>query len=163
MDNINKETDANKSKDSDEIKATKKGRKLNLILVALLIAAIAAGGFFYAKYRDVSSDPKKAVASKNASETKDVIDALNKILLTESDKQPTVARVDQPETLKKSNTEFYKNVNVGDYLVLYPQRAIIFRRSENKLINVAPIVDTSKPTPASATTPAATGTSTKKP
>jgi hypothetical protein len=132
------------------------GKKLNLVLSLLLLGALAAGGFFYTKYKNVSSDPKKAVASKNASETKDVLDAVNKVIFTESDKQPTVARVESPDTLKKSNPDFYKNVTGGDYLILYPQRAIVFRRSENKIINVAPIVDTSKLTPADGTTPAST-------
>lgn len=136
------------------------GKILNIVLSILLVGALAAGGFFYSKYRSVSGDPKKAVASKNASETKDVLDAVNKVIFTESDKQPTVARVESPDTLKKSNPDFYKNVTAGDYLILYPQRAIVFRKSENKIINVAPIVDTSKLVPANApaegTTPAST-------
>jgi hypothetical protein len=151
-----------KSESVDEVtldtKKPKSGKKLNLVLALLLVGALAAGGFFYSKYKSVSSDPKKAVASKNASETKDVLDAVNRVIFTESDKQPTVARVESPDTLKKSNPDFYKNVTNGDYLILYPQRAIVFRKSENKIINVAPIVDTSKLAPANApaegTTPA---------
>jgi hypothetical protein len=133
----------------------KKSNKLNLVLASLLLVSLVAGGFFYSKYRSLNSDPKKAVENRNASETKNVLDAVNKVILTESDKPPTVARVESPDTLKKSNPDFYKNIVAGDYLILYPQRAIVFRKTENKIINVAPIVDTSKITPAAGTTPAA--------
>ena len=156
-----KTTDMLKDNDTEQVTIkkdikVKSGKKLNIVLSMLLLGAIVAGGFFYIKYKNVSSDPKKAVASKNANETKDVLDAVNKVIFTESDKQPTVARVESPDTLKKSNPDFYKNVITGDYLILYPQRAIVFRRSENKIINVAPIVDTSKLTPSAGTTPAST-------
>jgi hypothetical protein len=59
--------------------------------------------------------------------------------------QPTVARVENVDTLKKSNPDFYKNVAAGDYLILYPQRAVIYRKTENKIMNVAPIVAADKP------------------
>jgi hypothetical protein len=133
---------------------SKKTSTLNAVLGGLLVLSLITGGFFYNKYRSLSTDPKKAVESRNASETKDVLDAVSKILLTESDKQPTVARVETPDALKGSNPDFYKNITAGDYLILYPQRAIVFRKSENKIINVAPIVDTSKLDPATGTTPA---------
>jgi hypothetical protein len=158
-----KNTDMLKYSDIDQYMAKTSqyrapGKKIIIVLSVLLIAALASGGFFYVKYRSVASDPDKAVASKNAVETSDVLAALSKIIIIDSDKAPTVARVETTEALIKSNPDFYKNVVVGDYLLLYPDRAIIFRLKENKIVNVAPIVDTSKLAPVeSATQPANTG------
>ena len=72
---------------------------------------------------------------------------MGKIILLPTDKQPTVAKVEDIDKLKKSNENFYRDVAKEDYLILYPDRAIIYRKKENKIINIAPIVDTSQAQP----------------
>ena len=67
---------------------------------------------------------------------------MNLVLYTESEDQPTVARIEDPAVLQEANEEFYRNAQAGDYLILYPNRAIIFRESENLVVNVAPIINT---------------------
>lgn len=119
-------------------------KKLVLWIIGLmvLLGSIGTAGYFYMKYQDVKDDPKSVITEKNQAETTRVLESLKKnLLITETD-APTVARVEEPEKLQKSNQEFYKDIQKGDYLVIFPKRAIIFRESINQIINIAPIIST---------------------
>lgn len=110
---------------------------------AVVVLALAGtAGFFYKKYNDVKSNPADAISEKNKAETDTVLASLKKRLLISETDAPTVARVEDPEKLKTSNAEFYKDVQNGDYLVIFPKRAIIYRQSNDQIINVAPIINT---------------------
>lgn len=66
------------------------------------------------------------------------------------------SRVEDPEKLKASNAAFYKDVQVGDYLVIYPKRAIVYRESNDQIVNIAPIINTADLKADEGTTPAET-------
>ncbi|MCA9324103.1 hypothetical protein KC992_03285 [Candidatus Saccharibacteria bacterium] len=114
-----------------------------LVMALLLLCAIGAAGFFWNDAREAKQQTPEGVAARNQQETQEVVASLSAQLLIEGDAKPTVARVENPDVLKKANQDFYKNVQTGDYLVLYPQRAIIYRKEEKKIINIAPIINTS--------------------
>jgi hypothetical protein len=117
-------------------------RNGSAIMGALLLAALLAAAYFWNDARNARGDSPEAIAERNQEESGRVISSLDTILLTESEGAPTVARVEDPAVLKEANGEFYKNVQTGDYLILYPQRAILYREAENRVINVAPIINT---------------------
>lgn len=140
-------------------RSSKKSGKAKLVtrvlLTVLLLASVAAAVYFYRQYQDVKNDPKSAITENNQAETDSVMTGLRKrLLITESD-APTVARVEDPEKLKTSNAEFYKDIQKGDYLIIFPKRAIIYRQSADQIINVAPIINTSDLKAKDVTTPAA--------
>lgn len=114
-----------------------------MVVWLVVLLAVAAAVFFYVKYQDARSKLPEEVAAQNAEETARVIGKLGNILNITTDAQPTVARVDNPDVLKQANPDFYADTQTGDYLILYPERAIIYRESENKIINIAPIINTS--------------------
>jgi hypothetical protein len=138
-------------KKEEKLVDSAKKKKVNLgskylswiIVVIILIAGI--GGVLYYKNRaeKVESDPSSAQKEKNQAETDRVLSSLKLILTIDETDAPTVARVEDPAKLQSSNAEFYKNVQTGDYLVIFPKRAIIFRESTNQIINIAPIINTS--------------------
>ena len=115
-----------------------------IVIAALVVTAIAVGvaAFFYNHAQDAKEQSPEVVAEKNLQETERVVSELKEILLINGDQDPTVARVEDPAVLQESNPDFYKDIQVGDYLVLYPQRAIVYRSSETRIINVAPIINT---------------------
>ena len=76
---------------------------------------------------------------------------------------PTVARVEDPEKLKTSNETFYKDIQKGDYLIIFPKRAIVYRESNDQIINIAPIINTADLKADEGTTPASKTDTTKKP
>lgn len=147
---VKKVTDTVSGSDEKEVLKKKKlnpknfnSGKLSKIIVAIvLIVAVSAAGYFYKQYQDVKKDPKTAQVEKNKAETQRVLDKLKAaILVTESD-APTVARVEDPEKLKSSNPDFYKDILKGDYLIIFPKRAVVYRETNNQIINIAPIINT---------------------
>lgn len=135
-------------KKEDEVR---KKKRLNLgskylpwiIVVVVLVAGIGTAYYYKNRADRVESDPTSVQKEKNQEETARVLTALKLILTIDETDAPTVARVEDPAKLQSSNPEFYKNVQTGDYLVIFPKRAIIYRESTNQIINVAPIINTS--------------------
>lgn len=126
-------------------KLKKKPNKSKVLKTSMFVALVVLSGisvYFYSQYRQVKNNPKEVVAQQNKQETQEVLGAVKSAIIIEESEQPTVARVDDPEKLKKTNAEFYKNVQKGDYLIIYPKRAIIYRQSNDQIVNVAPIINT---------------------
>ncbi len=128
----------------NKVKSKKKSPVFNwkVIVVMVLVVATLVGGLYYWN-ESRKPDTPETVATKDQEESARVISSLSLVLFTDSKEQPTVARIEVPEALKKTDEDFYKNAQVGDYLVLYPNRVVIYRESENLVVNVAQIVNTS--------------------
>lgn len=108
---------------------TKRGlKKITMLLLVIFLMAMAS----FVAVRINGNSSKK--------ESQRTIDSLSKILLLDKNLSPTVAKVEDVEILKKTNPDFYKDVQTGDYIIIYSNRAIIYRENENKVINIAPIV-----------------------
>jgi hypothetical protein len=142
------------------VKQSMGGKKV-LYTVLGLLAALGIFGtvVFYNKYQDVKQNPGQAQKAQNSAETQRVLSELKKVLRVDETEAPTVARVEDPAKLKKANAEFYKNVEKGDYLIVFPKRAVIYREQNNQLINIAPIITTSGTTQSQ--TPATTNSTSK--
>jgi hypothetical protein len=121
------------------------------ISIVILSGIVYGGMFVYDNYLKTGSlfsaqsksEAKADEANKKAANNLDKLKSL--ILIDETlDKdgkpvEPAIATINDKELVKNSNPEFYKNVENNDMLVIYPSRVIIYRESENKIINVAPI------------------------
>lgn len=122
---------------------SKKMKAILVLVVAVVIGASIALALHYKNEADsLKENPAQAQADKNQAETDRVLGALKSVLFIGEQDAPTVARVEDPEKLKTSNQEFYKDIQKGDYLVIFPKRAIIFRESANQIMNIAPIINT---------------------
>lgn len=135
--------------DSTEVKvSSKKKSKLPsfnwkvILVIILVVGSLATAFYFWNESQTAKEQTPEGIAQKNLEESERVINALDLVLYTDSEDQPTVARIEDPAVLQEANPDFYKNAQAGDYLILYPQRAVIFRESENRVINVAPIINT---------------------
>lgn len=119
---------------------TKAGRRtLGALIAVLLLGSIASTVYFYKQYSEVASDPSSAQTEKNQAETVRVLEKVKAaILVTETD-EPKVARIEDTQKLQAANPEFYKHAQKGDYLIVFPKRAIIYRESNNQIINVAAV------------------------
>lgn len=130
---------ASKSRSKQFNKRENMLKNFTIIVVAL---AIGAAVFFWNEAREAKQFSLEGVQERNLAETQQVVDKLGTILQLNNEDQPTVARVENPDVLKEGNPDFYRDAQANDYLVLYPQRAIIYRLSDNKIINIAPIINT---------------------
>lgn len=148
----------NDVKKSKKMKAPKLSGKVLPWVLSVVVLAAGAGGTMYYKNRadKVESNPASVQQEKNQAETDRVLTALKKTLFIGETEAPTVARVEDPAKLKASNETFYKDIQQGDYLIIYPKRAIVYRESADQIINLAPIINTADLKADQGTTPAAT-------
>ena len=130
------------------------GRNFNsakLVLVglasAVTLVSLATAIFFYAKYRNTVTtinNPTQLVAA----ETQKLLGIVGKIIELPDSEEPTVATVTDSEKLKEQ--QFFINSQNGDKVIIYSgaKKAILYRPSTGKIIDVAPIsIGTGSATP----------------
>ena len=108
---------------------------LILLLLGLLVAVV----ILFIQNRQLQS--QATTASADDKQAAEVVTQLKKIIIIDSTDKPTVARIDDPKKLQSANKTFYKNVKTGDYLIVYPEKAYVYRPTERIIVNVANIVD----------------------
>lgn len=99
----------------------------------LLVAALAAATYFYVAYRQA----KEAVPVGN--EVGILTARISRVMELPTGETPTLATVTEKEKL--SGQEFFVLAENGDQVLIYEQakRAILFRPSTGRIMNVAPI------------------------
>lgn len=114
--------------------------KIVKILVTILFIISFAVGFLYGfeKYRPDFLKLPINLTSQTTSDD-EVIQKLEKLMDLPKDEKPAVTSLDNVEKLK--GQQFFKKVMMGDKVVIYPnaKRAILYRPSENKIIEVGVI------------------------
>lgn len=104
-------------------------------ILALLVIFAGAAGFFFWKYLQAKDN---TVATSDQQST-EIIESVNKLYKLPTGEEPSVAEVKDKEQL--AGREFFKDVENGDYILIYSEakQAFLYRKSENRLINVAPV------------------------
>lgn len=124
--------------------------KLPMVIgVVLVVVAIGAAGFFYMKYQ---SEKTKAAQLLGASTTqtpqqiKELVDKVGKLVELPNE-TPTVATVSDPAKL--SGQAFFEKTKTGDLALIFEKAriAVLYRPSENKIINYATNITSGAPTP----------------
>jgi len=153
---------------------TSKKRTINkkmlvmLVLLGVLIAASTGGAFAYKKYSTLKKENAKLSNPQEAAkvETDRLVADVAKIIELPNE-SPTIATVVDASKLKTQ--AFFASSQNGDKVLLYPQakKAVLYRPSTKKVVEVAPINigDSTQPASNSTTTPSSTPTTTptKKP
>ncbi len=120
-----------------EIVAKKRSYKKFFVPTIFLIAILGVYGSFhyYKKYQALKIDPSIEVQKKTAT----LVGTLGKLMELPKDEVPTVATISDKEKLK--GQDFFTLAENGDVLFAYTtaMKAILYRPSTNKIINVAPI------------------------
>ena len=87
----------------------------------------------------ISSYASDSVAvNKIPSSPDEVLAALGRLIIL-SDAKPNFAIVDEAALAIKATEPFFKDAALGDRILIYPDRAIIYRPSHNIIVNVGPI------------------------
>jgi hypothetical protein len=123
--------------DTKSKKTKKMSLKKILILTLLVIAigGISGSTYYYNKYNALKLNAN-VEAEK---ETKRLVGVLGKLMELPQEETPTVATISDKEKLKDQS--FFDKAENGDILFAYTNamKAILYRPSTNKIINVAPI------------------------
>ena len=69
----------------------------------------------------------------------EVIRQVGELMTVPTDETPTVALISDVSKLKMINPIFYENVENGDILIVYTSVTVIYRQTENKIVNAAPV------------------------
>ena len=127
-------------KKQDKSKSGISGMLIPVLAIVTLIG-IGLAFFFYTRYTDIRDNPTGEIEARNQEESARITGALQEIIVF-NEEDPTVARIEDPSALQLSNPDFYADAQPGDYLVLFPSTAIIYREVDDRIINVAPIIHT---------------------
>jgi len=116
-------------------------RLITVVVVIVIVIMAGLATYYFLQYRDLKTNLQQATQDNNHQESSQVLADVKRVILIDEADEPTIAKVQRADTLRKNNPDFYKNVSDGDYLILYKKRAIIYRQSNSQIINIAPIVD----------------------
>jgi hypothetical protein len=103
-----------------------------------VLVAVVVSGYYYSQYKIVQKNLANPTAFA-AEETKKLVALVAKLMTLPSDETPTVATVNDREKLK--NQPFFAHAENGDKVLIYTtaKKAILYRPSINKIIDVAPV------------------------
>lgn len=113
------------------------GVKLKVVIcvaAALLVVSVATASYFYLQYQNLKGNSAETSEQK----TDRLVKKIGKIYALPNE-TPTVAAITDKEKLQGQT--FFKDAENGDQLLIFPKAklAILYRESDNKLINVGPV------------------------
>ncbi len=91
--------------------------------VIIIVILLAIGYYYY------QSNQYEKLTQENAN------DILSEIAII-PDEVPSVAVIEEIDSLREKNVNLYKNAQNGDKLIVYGEKVIIYRDSERKIINM---------------------------
>jgi hypothetical protein len=109
-----------------------------IFVTFLTLAFLGAAGlsvYLYLENQELKKDPQ-LMAQK---EVEELVLEVGQFLVLPADETPTIATVTDPAKLQEQS--FFMNAEVGDKVLLYTnaKKAILYRPSTQKIIEVAPI------------------------
>jgi len=123
----------------------KKKSKVPKIIITIIIILIIGGlaAFIIIQYNENQYlRSPEGIAEQQQKEAETLVEKVSKIMQL-PDEQPTIATVSDKEKL--SEQPFFADAENGDKVLIFSQagRAVIYRTSENRIINSGPIAITS--------------------
>lgn len=148
--------------DCEECEPSKPGKWKNLVGVVLVLAMGAGAVWAWqhyglnAKANGTAETPVPQETSGELS-TEQLLAKVGRLIVLPSGETPTIASVVDADKLK-SEQAFYRDVQNGDFVLIYPQaqKAFIYRPSTDVLVNVGPVYMNNEATSAPATEEPAT-------
>lgn len=111
-----------------------------IILFLLLIIGVGVASYgayyFYSQYQSLKENPEMVAQE----EERIVLESLSKLIELPEGETPSIATILDIEKLM--DQPFFAKANNGDKIIIYSQarKAILWRPSSNKIIEVAPLV-----------------------
>lgn len=110
----------------------------NFVTFFILVGALLLAGstyYFYREYHALENNPQ----NRTQKEIEALVAVVSKLIILPTEELPTAATVKEPEKLK--DKPFFAHARVGDKVLIYSQarKAILYRPSEDKIIEVAPL------------------------
>lgn len=103
-------------------------------LLLVVVVGLIAGGYWYIENRSL-----QGIAELDATQVEKLVEVVGKhVVLPEplDVSQVQVAAVQDAEKLKPVS-QFFKDAQNGDQLIIFPTKLVLFRPSENKVVNIS--------------------------
>jgi hypothetical protein len=115
------------------------------LLVGVVMLGMVVWGYYqYRQNKQLSSQLRQAQnqstqVKNNDAEIQQLVETVGKLLVLPTGEQPTVATVTDPGKL--ASQPFFANAKTGDKVLIYStaKKAVLFRPSENKIVEVGPV------------------------
>jgi len=109
--------------------------KFIIIAIILVLLALVPSIYFYSKY----SQSQKLLQNQTNDQTAALVEKVSKLIELPKNEVPTIATV--ADKTKLTDQVFFANAQNGDKVLIYTQakKAILYRPSTNKIIEVAPV------------------------
>lgn len=127
-----------------QTKAIQKRAPMSLMITAAVVAIMGIGlaGTSYMWWQDRTklvelSQNGVLGANSSSAEYNEMVSKIRKLVAIPEDEKVNIARIDNADTLKQQNPDFYKDVKQGHYLVVMPssQRVLIYDKEQNRIVN----------------------------
>lgn len=122
------------------LKSTRNYKIAMGIIATIGIALVAAVGYQWWTISNIKNTQDGNTES--AQQIQQIVDKASKIAILPSE-TPTLATVE--DITKLSDQEFFSDAQNGDKVLMYTtaRKAVVYRESENKIVNMGPIAITS--------------------
>jgi len=140
---MEKQNEVNNLQESNNDFAKKKNDTKKIIILSVFFLLLVATVYFLFSYLkaqhelNVLKDPVAQEAATKVENDK-LIQKIGKLIELSTTEDPVVGTVNDAESLAKQQ-KFFVNAKNGDKVLIYQDKAIIYRPTDNKLINVGPV------------------------
>ena len=109
------------------------------VTIMFILLLVSSGTAFYFYQKSQTLNPQKA-SIENEEDAEKLIAKVNRLIVMPSEDVPSIATVSDLEKLK--GQAFFAKAKVGDKVLIYSQaqKAILYRESEDRIIEIAPII-----------------------
>jgi len=112
-------------------------KNLKILLVVLIaVGSTGAAFYFYSQYQTIKKNPDLVYKG----EDKKTIESISKYMELPQGEEPSIATI--LDITKLKDQKFFENAQNGDKIIIYnsARKAILWRPTTNKIIEVAPLV-----------------------
>lgn len=121
---------------NEKSSAEKAGKRTSVVSspAALAVAAILIIALAF-----IGNAALRQKRLKSGASTEVLVAKVAKHIIVKTDEKPTVATVQDPEALKKTNPFFYEQAQAGDRLLVWSDKAVLYSESKDRILSVLPI------------------------
>ena len=113
-------------------------KTLIIVIIAVFIALISAGGYYFWQYQSLKKQVKNSPLA-NQEEAKKLAAEVGRLVTVPTDEVPTIAAV--TDITKLSDQPFFKDAKNGNKVLIYSnaKKAYLYDPTNHKVINIGPL------------------------
>lgn len=109
-----------------------------MVVGLVLVAVVLSWGKWGGRMREAPATPQET----SEVELGNIVDRVASHILINRDEEPTIATVQDPEALRLKDPVFYKDADVGDRLLIWSDKAVLYSEADDVILSVMPVTFT---------------------